>query len=92
MGGRDFVVAELQPDSLRMELKGRMLRTHRYKYVAFSAGADPEMLFDLDTDPLETVNLVGSAGHDPVLAEHRALLEGWTRQTADPFEVGSARL
>ncbi|MCY4666338.1 MAG: sulfatase-like hydrolase/transferase [Acidimicrobiaceae bacterium] len=92
MGGRDFVVAELQPDSLRMELKGRMLRTRRYKYVAFSAGADPEMLFDLDTDPLETVNLVGSAGHDPVLAEHRALLEGWTRQTADPFEVGSAQL
>ena len=54
MAGRDFVVAELQPDSFRMELKGRMLRTRRHKYVAFSAGADPEMLFDLETDPLET--------------------------------------
>ena len=92
LGGRDFVVAELQPSAFRMDLKGRMLRTRRYKYIAFSAGADPEMLFDLDTDPLETVNLVRSAGHDPVLAEHRTLLDGWIRRTDDPFEVGSTRL
>jgi len=92
LGGRDFVVAELQPDSFRMELKGRMLRTRRYKYVAFSAGADPEMLFDLETDPLETANLTRSAGHEHVLAEHRALLESWTALTDDPFEVGSAVL
>lgn len=90
--GRDFVVAELQPHPFRLDLKGRMLRTRRYKYLAFSAGADPEMLFDLDTDPLEKVNLVRSAGHDPVLAEHRALLNDWTRRTDDPFEVGSVQL
>lgn len=90
--GRDFVVAELQPDRFRMDLKGRMLRTRRYKYIAFSAGSDPEMLFDLERDPLETVNLVRSAGHDPVLAEHRALLADWMRRTEDPFEVGSTRL
>lgn len=90
--GRDFVVAELQPHPFRLDLKGRMLRTRRYKYLAFSAGVDPEMLFDLDTDPLETVNLVRSAGHDPVLAEHRALLDDWTRRTDDPFEVGSVQL
>ena len=92
LSGRDFVVAELQPSALRMDLKGRMLRTRRYKYIAFSAGADPEMLFDLDTDPLETVNLARSAGHDTVLAEHRTLLDGWIRQTDDPFEAGSTRL
>ena len=90
--GRDFVVAELQPDPFRLELKGRMLRSRRYKYMAFSAGADPEMLFDLETDPLETVNLAGSASHDGILAEHRALLTAWTHRTADPFEVGSAQL
>ncbi|MCY3650521.1 MAG: sulfatase-like hydrolase/transferase [Acidimicrobiaceae bacterium] len=92
LAGRDFVVAELQPSALRMELKGRMLRTRRYKYMAFSAGADAEMLFDLESDPLETVNLAGSAGHESVLADHRALLAAWTRLTDDPFEVGSAVL
>ena len=92
LDGRDFVVAELQPEAFRMELKGRMLRTRRHKYMAFSAGADPEMLFDLETDPLETVNLARSAGHETVLSEHRALLGSWTSQTDDPFEVGSAQL
>ena len=92
LDGRDFVVAELQPDNFRMELKGRMLRTQRYKYMAFSAGADPEVLFDLETDPLETANLARSAGHESILAEHRALLESWTDLTDDPFEVGSAVL
>ena len=92
LDGRDFVVAELQPDPFRVELKGRMLRTRRYKYLAFSAGADPEMLFDLERDPLETVNLARSASHDHVLTEHRARLESWTNLTDDPFEVGSAQL
>ena len=90
MDGRDFVVAELQPDPFRMELKGRMLRTRRYKYMAFSAGTDPEMLFDLERDPSETVNLARSASHDHVLAEHRARLKSWTNLTDDPFEMGSA--
>ncbi len=90
--GRDFVVAELQPDALRMELNGRMLRTARYKYMAFSAGDRPEMLFDLELDPLETVNLARSASHDAVLAEHRSLLASWASQTDDPFRTGSAQL
>ena len=90
--GRDFVVAELQPNALRPELKGRMLRTDRYKYMAFNAGADPEMLFDLEQDPLETMNLARSAQHEAVLAEHRAQLASWTAQTDDPFEMGSAQL
>ena len=90
--GRDFVVAELQPHPFRLELKGRMLRTRRYKYMAFSAGADPEMLFDLERDPTETVNLARSADHEGVLAEHRARLRSWTVQTDDPFGVGSTRL
>ena len=92
LDGRDFVVAELQPHAFRMELKGRMLRTRRYKYMAFSAGADPEMLFDLEADPLETVNLARSTGHEAVLAEHRALLNSWTNRTDDPFETGSVEL
>ena len=92
LDGRDFVVAELQPSALRMDLKGRMLRTRRHKYMAFSAGADPEMLFDLEQDPLETANLARSDEHEGVLAEHRALLKSWAVQTDDPFETGSVPL
>ena len=90
--GRDFVVAELQPDAFRPELKGRMVRTARYKYIAFSAGADPEMLFDLQIDPLERADMARSADYSGVLAEHRALLELWTCQTSDHFGIGSAQL
>ena len=90
--GRDFVVAELQPDAFRLELKGRMIRSTRYKYMAFSAGADPEMLFDLEADPLETANLAQSAAFQSVLAEHRTLLESWTDQTGDDFKTGSEQL
>jgi arylsulfatase A-like enzyme len=90
--GREYVVTELQPDPFRMELKGRMVRTERYKYIAFSAGSDPEMLFDLERDPLETTNLAPSGGHQSVVAEHRRLLESWTNQTNDEFATGVTKL
>ena len=90
LAGRDFVVAELQPHALRLDLKGRMLRTRRYKYMAFNTGGDPEMLFDLQDDPGETVNLARSVGHEAVLAEHRRLLREWTIRTDDDFVTGSA--
>lgn len=47
---REFVVAELYPDPEILEMQGRMLRTRRYKYVKFSSGRNPEMLFDLEKD------------------------------------------
>ena len=41
--GADFVVAELQPDPERTEMRGRMVRSGRYKYVAFSEGRNPRV-------------------------------------------------
>lgn len=90
--GASYVVSELQPSPFRMELKGRMIRTGRYKYLAFSAGADPEMLFDLEQDPLETVNLAKSADHVGVLIEHRGLLETWVKSTDDDFALGAVQI
>ena len=90
--GSPYVVSELQPSPFRMELKGRMIRTGRYKYLAFSAGADPEMLFDLDRDPLEATNLAKSPDCYDTLAEHRARLETWVKATDDAFAVGAAQL
>lgn len=83
--GRPFVVSELQPDTRDATRMGRMLRTPRFKYIAFSHGRDPEMLFDLQTDPGETRNLAPLPAHDSTRLELRALLQGWIEQTADRF-------
>lgn len=90
--GRQYIIAELQPDLLRMELKGRMVRTPSHKYMAFSAGSHPEMFFDLEQDPLEMVDLARSDTHQEVLSEHRKLLNSWVDQANDDFETGSAQL
>ena len=90
--GRDYLVAEMHPDPFRDDLKARMLRTDRYKYMAFSAGTDAEMLFDLQTDPNETIDLVDSAEHIEVLERHRELLAEWAKETDDDFAIGIATL
>ncbi|MFT5375999.1 MAG: arylsulfatase A-like enzyme [Candidatus Latescibacterota bacterium] len=83
--GRPFVVAELHPDTENLRLEGRMLRTQRYKYVRFSEGGNPEMLFDLEADPGERENLVAKEGMRGLLDEHRALMRQWCGQTKDNF-------
>ncbi|MCY2930782.1 MAG: sulfatase-like hydrolase/transferase [Planctomycetota bacterium] len=83
--GVPLVVSEFQPDPSRMELKGRILWTGRFKYAAFSHGAGREMLFDLHLDPGETKNLAGSTGHANEIERHRKLLAEWARQTKDEF-------
>jgi len=82
---REFVVTELVPDTKRTELKGRLLRTRRFKYVVFSHGQRPEQLFDLEGDPGETRNLVTQPAFQDELHRHRSLLEQWAKQTADTF-------
>lgn len=78
-----FVVSELRYGS--PDWDGRMLRTARYKYVAFNNGARPEQLFDLELDPGETVNLAPSK--PSALADHRALLKRWLSETSDRFRM-----
>jgi arylsulfatase A-like enzyme len=85
--GREFVVSELAPDPKNRDMKGRMLRTHRYKYIAFSTGRNPEMLFDLETDPGETKNLAYGSTMKGGLERHRALLRHWMQQTHDDFKM-----
>jgi arylsulfatase A-like enzyme len=87
--GREFVVTELQPDDRDPTKKGRMLRTRRYKYVAFSHGARREMLFDLEQDPGEMNNLCSEPSAQDVLARHRALLHRWITRHGDEFETPS---
>jgi len=83
--GRDFLVTELQPDTQRPGLKGRLLRTRRFKYLAFSEGRTPELLFDLEDDPGETRNLAALPSHAGELRRHRDLLARWVADTNDSF-------
>ncbi len=58
-----------------------MIRTARWKYIHY-VGFEPE-LFDLESDPEETVNLAGDPGHSAVLAD----LDGELREICDPDKV-----
>jgi arylsulfatase A-like enzyme len=87
--GREYVVSELQPDTKDPAKLGRMLRTRRYKYIAFSHGRNPEMLFDMEADRGEMRNLAHRAEMAPVLHEHRALLARWIISTGDHFPIAA---
>jgi arylsulfatase A-like enzyme len=69
---RRFVVSEFMVD-------GRMVRSPRYKYVAFK-GDPVEMLFDMEADPWETKNLYEDRRCAKVLAEHRKMLTEFQAQ------------
>jgi N-sulfoglucosamine sulfohydrolase len=45
----------------------------------------PEELYDLDTDPLEVVNLANDEKYKGKLVEMRGLLEKWQDETLDPW-------
>ena len=83
---REFVVSELSHFGGENR-QGRMLRTSRYKYVAFNGGARPEQLFDLQLDPGEVSNLAYVPAGKAQLARHRALLRDWIEDTKDDFRL-----
>ena len=89
LAGHEFVVSELQPFPKEPQRRGRMLRTAKYKYIVFSEGHNPEMLFDLETDPGETNNLAGDVAMQEVLRRHRQLLADWIEKTSDDFAIPS---
>jgi len=86
LNGRDFLVAELQAFKNQPERAGRMVRSQRYKYIVFSYGENPEMLFDLEADPGETQNLVHYSTMQSELIRHRHLLNKWIIETKDDFK------
>ena len=83
--GRDYLVCQLSPDTKRLEMKGRMMRTDRFKYLVFSEGNNPEMFFDMADDPGEKVNLIAHSDFQGEVARHRVLLQNWIQITDDPF-------
>jgi choline-sulfatase len=67
-GWRESLLAESR--------NGRMVRTARYKFASYSAGANREWLGDMASDPGEMVNLAGRPEYSSEVELHRALLAG----------------
>ena len=84
---RECVVCEIKPFREQPQRSGRMLRTSRFKYMAFSDGARSEMLFDMQADPGETKNLAANADYGDELKRHRQLLVEWIIKTSDVFKA-----
>ncbi len=83
--GRPYVVTELAVNPRQPERHGRMVRSARYKYCAYSWGRNPEQLFDLQEDSGETKNRAADSSLAKVLKEHRVMLEEYAKETADSF-------
>jgi arylsulfatase A-like enzyme len=83
--GQPYVVAELDPDPKAPDRTGRMVRTDRFKYIVFSHGRRPELLFDLEADPGETRNLAANPEFAGELQRHRRLLKEWQNATKDTW-------
>ncbi len=87
----DYVVSQNnmsqtgEVDGIRPTMEGRMVRTDRYKYCVYEHGVRREALYDLETDPLETVNLAGEAEYRQTLLEHRARLAEFAERHNDPL-------
>lgn len=71
---------------------GWALRTPHYKYVLYEAGANREMLFDMDNDRLEMTNLAVESKYRPELLRHRELLRKWMEENLPKVEYPMTRL
>ena len=79
----DLYQAEGKVNGIRPSMKGRMVRSDRYKYCVYSKGNQREELYDLKKDPLETVNLATVPEYRHVLLEHRTILENFAQAHHD---------
>jgi len=69
---RDHVIAH-------SAIVGRMVRTARYKYIAYQ-GDKTDQLFDMLSDPLELRNVSAESAYAGTMADHRQMLADWEAQ------------
>ncbi|MES2219826.1 MAG: sulfatase-like hydrolase/transferase [Acidobacteriota bacterium] len=64
-------------DGVIPHVRGRMVRSDRYKYCVYDQGHRRESFVDLQADPGEMVNLAGDPHHHEALQQHRQMLAEW---------------
>jgi arylsulfatase A-like enzyme len=88
---RDHVVVENnmtqagELNGLAPQMEGRMVRTERYKYCAFSRGNQRESLVDMQADLGETTDFATDPKYREVLLQHRELLTRFGKEHNDPL-------
>lgn len=81
---REYVASEWFTEWGYTISPGRMIRSGKWKYMRYLEG-DGEELYDLETDPGETLNLAEDPSHANSLARMREKLDKYVRETDDPF-------
>jgi arylsulfatase A-like enzyme len=91
---RDHVVIETEFGTFGKSngIRGRAVRSGRFKYVIYSVGPLYEGLYDMQGDPGEMVNLANDLQWRDALQNHREMLLAWARQTADVFDYAACGL
>ncbi|MFC1805388.1 sulfatase [Planctomycetota bacterium] len=62
---------------------GRMIRSERFKYCVYDAGATRESLVDMARDGGEMKNLASDPEYREALAQHRRYLNDWIQRSGD---------
>jgi arylsulfatase A-like enzyme len=68
----------------------RGIRTRRYMYARFKDR--PWVLYDLERDPHQMLNLAGERSARPVLTEMERRLSAWMRRTGDSWDYNWSHL
>ncbi len=91
-GWRESILVEFytyeNPMPWLMDMDYRTVRTQRHKYIHWMQHPELDELYDLVSDPYETVNLVGDPGSAELRSELRAELG---HLVLDAMGLGSER-
>jgi len=77
-------------DQARAYQPWRGVRTERYTYARWLQGGT--LLYDTANDPYQLRNLALEPGHEVLLAEMEAELQGWLERLDDPFTTGEEQI
>ncbi len=64
--------------------QGYSIRTAQYRFTSWNDGKQGEQLYDLQSDPTETTNLVNEGKHAKLVAELRARLQEYAKTEPKP--------
>lgn len=88
--GSVFINEYVSFDQSQIWQPWRGVRTRRYTYARWLQGG--VLLFDNEADPYQMHNLAHEPGHEAVLAELEAELQGWLARLGDRFMPGEAHI
>ena len=84
---RQYLFTEMNFHSPKSFIPWRTVRDDRFKlhWRADAQGEESYQLYDLESDPMETVNLIGVAKWQAVETRLRDALSNWRQATNDPL-------